>query len=127
MLERDAYPEDHDAEEEPEEDEEEPLDEADEENLRVQLPDPKNGELFGRVDRLVGGSRLHVVCEDGKGRMGRIRGKLKRRMWMREGDLVICRPWEFQNDKADILYRYTQTQVGYLIRQKILPSSLETS
>jgi len=42
-------------------------------------------------------------------------------MWIREGDLLILRPWEFQDDKADILYRYTRTQATYLSRKKMIP------
>jgi len=61
------------------------------------------------------------MCEDGKSRMGRIPGKIKKRMWIREGDLLILRPWEFQDDKADILYRYTRTQATYLSRKKMIP------
>ena len=44
--------------------------------IRVRLP--RKGELFGLVITLTGGSRLQVECEDGKTRMCRIPGKLKR-------------------------------------------------
>ena len=36
----------------------------------------------------------------------RIRGKIKRRMWIRDNDLVLIAPWDFQSDKADIIWRY---------------------
>ena len=60
-------------------------------SLRVKMPDKKEGELFGIADALVGGSRLEVMCEDGVKRLARIPGKMKRRMWIREGDLVTVR------------------------------------
>jgi hypothetical protein len=48
---------------------------------------------------------------DGKVRMGRIPGKLKRRMWIKEGDLLIVEPWVVQSkEKCDIKYRYTKAQ-----------------
>lgn len=36
----------------------------------------------------------------------RIRGKIKRRMWIRDNDLVLVAPWDFQSGKADIIWRY---------------------
>lgn len=96
-----------------------------EEFLRVPLPNKKNGEMFGLADQLLGGSRLRVLCEDGKTRMCRIPGKIKKRMWIREGDLLIVKPWPFQNEKGDVLYRYTQTQASYLSRKKMLPTLVD--
>jgi len=93
--------------------------------VRVVLPRRHNGELFGVADQLLGASRIKVMCEDGKSRMGRIPGKLKKRMWIREGDLVIVRPWEFQEEKADIVYRYTKTQSSYLKRRGRIPDSID--
>lgn len=93
--------------------------------VRVRLPDHKKAELFGIADALQGGSRLKVNCEDGKSRMARIPGKLKRRMWVREGDLVIIRPWDFQTEKCDVVFRYTKTQASYLSRRGMLPKQID--
>lgn len=93
--------------------------------VRVRLPDHKKAELFGIADQLQGGSRLKVNCEDGKSRMARIPGKLKRRMWIREGDLVIIRPWDFQNEKCDVVFRYTKTQASYLSRRGMIPKQID--
>jgi translation initiation factor 1A len=94
-------------------------------SLRVKLPDKKEGELFGIADALVGGSRLEVMCEDGIKRLARIPGKMKRRMWIREGDLVIVKPWDFQNDKSDVVWRYTKTQAEYLSRKDMIPKQID--
>ena len=105
-------------------DQAEPFGETDE-YVRVRLPKKNEGEIFGIADQLLGASRIKVMCADGKSRMGRIPGKLKKRIWIREGDLVIVRPWEFQADKADIVYRYTRTQAGYLSRKNMIPRSID--
>ncbi|MEW5839805.1 MAG: translation initiation factor 1A, partial [Thermoproteota archaeon] len=47
---------------------------------------PGEGQLFGRVIKLVGGDNIIVKCTDGKVRTCRIRGKIKRRMWIRDND-----------------------------------------
>jgi len=67
---------------------------------------PQQGELLGRVIKLVGGDNIIVRCTDDKIRTCRIRGKIKRRMWIRDNDLVLVAPWDFQSDKADIIWRY---------------------
>ncbi len=96
-----------------------------EEISRVILPNPNKGEMFGIVEKLLGNSRLTVMCADGKTRTGRIPGKIRKRMWMREGDLVIVKPWSFQQERADVNFRYTKTQANYLSRNQILPEILD--
>lgn len=96
-----------------------------EEISRVILPNVNKGEMFGIVEKLLGSSRLIVMCADGKTRTGRIPGKIRKRMWMREGDLVIVKPWSFQDERADVTFRYTKTQASYLSRNKILPEILD--
>lgn len=81
--------------------------------------------MFGVVEKLSGASRLLVMCEDGFTRNARIPGKMKKRMWIREGDLVIVKPWDFQKEKADVEYRYTQTQASYLSRNNLLPEIID--
>ena len=76
---------------------------------------PRDREIFGIVEQRVGGSRMIVKCLDGKTRNCRIPGRLKRSLWVREGDVVIVEPWEFGGDgKGDIVYKYSNNQVNYL-------------
>lgn len=93
--------------------------------FRLRLPKRQKGEMFAIADKLHGASHITAVCEDGKARMGRIPGKLRKRMWIREGDLLIVKPWEFQDEKADITWRYTQTQAHHLQKRGKLPDELE--
>ncbi len=63
-----------------------------------------------------------IKCIDGVTRRGRIRGKLKRRVWIRDNDLVIIAPWEFgKEERGDILWRYTLPQVDVLKKNKKIP------
>jgi translation initiation factor 1A len=52
--------------------------------------------------------------------MGRIPGSKKKRMWVREGDVVIAAPWSFQDEKADVVWKYTRPQVEWLQRKGYL-------
>ncbi len=77
------------------------------------LPGP--GQVLGVVVQLLGYDRMAVKCTDGHARLGRIKGKMKRRVWIREGDVVRVSPWEFQSDsRGDIVWRYTTNQADEL-------------
>lgn len=63
------------------------------------------------MQKLLGYDRVLVKCADGHTRLCRIRGKMKRRVWVRDGDLVIVAPWDFQSEsRGDITWRYTEAQ-----------------
>ncbi len=83
---------------------------------------PEEGELFGRVLKMLGGENLIVKCADGITRRGRIRGKLKRRIWIRDNDIVIIAPWDFKaTERGDILWRFTLPQVDWLKQNDHIP------
>ncbi len=90
-----------------------------EEEIRVRAP--RRGEVLGVVEAMLGANKLKVRCQDGFLRICRIPGKLRKRVWIREGDIVLVKPWEIQGDKsADIKWRYTGTEAGWLKRRGIL-------
>jgi len=96
-----------------------------EEYIRLRLPKKDNNEMFAIADRLMGGSRINVICADGQSRLARIPGKMKRKQRVRAGDLVIIKPWDIQNEKADIVYRYKRTQSVILSRRNLLPEEID--
>ncbi len=98
--------------------------ETDEEYIRLPLPKKNKKEMFAIADKLLGGSRINAVCADGKSRMARIPGKM-RRIRVRAGDLLIIKPWEIQNEKSDVVYRYGRTQSILLSRKKFLPDIID--
>lgn len=76
---------------------------------------PRGNEVFGILEQRLGGSRSKVRCLDGKTRICRIPGRLKRRLWVRVGDVLLIEPWEHGgDDKGDIIFKYKPTQVKYL-------------
>ena len=46
-------------------------------------------QMYGRVLKLLGGMNVKVFCNDNKERICHIRGKMRRRVYLREGDIVI--------------------------------------
>ncbi|RZB28918.1 MAG: translation initiation factor 1A [Candidatus Argoarchaeum ethanivorans] len=69
---------------------------------------------------MLGANRIRVRCMDGVVRIGRIPGKMKKRTWIRVGDVVILVPWPFQNEKADIKWRYERMHAEWLERRGYL-------
>jgi translation initiation factor 1A len=80
----------------------------------VRLPQKEEGEILGIVESMLGANMVRIRSIDGKTRMGRIRGKMKKRVWLRVGDVIVMVPWNFQDDKADIVWRYQGMQVEWL-------------
>ena len=93
--------------------------------IRVKMPNTKVNEMFAIAEQILGGRRVTVLCADGETRMARIPGKMRRRQWVREGDLIIVWPWDFQDSKADVKHRYTKTQAMYLSRKGALPPEVD--
>ena len=86
---------------------------------------PTKNEQFAVVREMSGGSRFLAMCEDGKMRMVRIGGKFKKRMWVREKDLILIKPWVVQSDsKADLVYRYLPTERKWILSRDIIPEEL---
>jgi len=85
---------------------------------------PSQNDIFGVAIKLLGFDRILVKCQDGNERLCRIRGKMKRRVWIREGDVVLVSPWDFQSDKrGDVTWRYTRAQADMLRKKGYLTVS----
>ena len=82
---------------------------------------PVDNDVLGVAVKLLGFDRFLIKCQDGHERLCRIRGGLKRRVWMREGDIVLGSPWVFQSDKrGDIFLRYRRSQADMLCKKSYL-------
>jgi translation initiation factor 1A len=93
--------------------------------IRVKMPNKRVNEMFALAEQILGGRRVTVLCADGETRMARIPGKMRRSQWVRDGDLIIVWPWDFQDAKADVKHRYTKTQAMYLSRKGVLPPDVD--
>ena len=89
---------------------------------KLMLPKRDKLEMFGIVMQLHGSNQVKILCEDGKERVCRIPGRMKKKTWLRERDVVIIRLWDFQQSKADVVWRYLGAQVEHLKRRGFLKS-----
>jgi len=81
---------------------------------------PGEGQLLGVIEQFLGHERAKVICSDGVERLCRIPGKMKKRVWMRIGDVVLVAPWDFQPTKGDILHRYSTDELKELAKRGLL-------
>ena len=86
--------------------------------IRVRLPRGK--EILGILDQRLGASRISIRCLDGKSRNCRVPGRLRRRLWLREGDVVLVEPWEFDDGKGDVIFKYNPAAIEWLRRRGYL-------
>ncbi len=84
---------------------------------------PKENEVLGIVEALLGGDKVKVICDDGNTRVCRIPGRLRKRVWISPGDLVLVEPWKVQgSERGDIVVKYTPTQAAWLKKKGYLKS-----
>lgn len=91
-----------------------------EEEIR-RTPAPRGNQILGICEQRVGGSRMRVRCMDGKTRICRIPVRLKRKLWVRDNDILLIEPWENGGDeKGDVIFKYKPIQVELLRRKGLL-------
>ncbi|MCS7105923.1 MAG: translation initiation factor eIF-1A [Candidatus Aenigmarchaeota archaeon] len=79
---------------------------------------PREGEVLGVVEAMLGADKVRAKCDDGNTRICRIPGRLRKRVWIKVGDLILIQPWNVQsNERGDIIFRYTPTQANWLKRK----------
>lgn len=72
---------------------------------------------YGIVDKLLGDMRCLVLCSDATIRVCHIRGKFRRRVWINNGDTVLIALRGFEDDKADVIHKYTTEEADILKTQ----------
>ena len=94
------------------------IEEQQEDFVRVKIPRGK--QAIGIVEQRLGGSRARVKCFDGKSRICRIPGRLKRKLWIRENDTILVEPWELDDEKGDIIFKYKENQIAFLKKKGLV-------
>ncbi len=82
---------------------------------------PREKEILGIVEAMLGTNKISVRCQDNKMRIVRIPGRIKKRIWIREGDAILIKPWDIDSDRrGDVAWLYTPTQKNLLKKKNIL-------
>lgn len=83
----------------------------------------EEGQEYAQVVRMLGNGRLEAQCFDGKTRLCHIRGKMRKKMWVNQGDIVLLGLREFQDSKADVIHKYTADEARRLKYQGQIPDT----
>ena len=83
----------------------------------------EDGQEYGQVVRILGGLQLEVFCYDGTTRIAHIRGKMRKRNWIKIGDIILVSLRDFQDGHADVIHKYQYEEAKSLKTYKELPSN----
>jgi len=72
------------------------------------------GEEYAQVRKVLGNCRVECFCFDGKVRLCHVRGKFKKRVWINKDDFVLVGLRDYQDDKGDIVHKYSMDEARLL-------------
>ena len=77
--------------------------EADVEKRELEFKE--DGQDYAKVTRMLGNGRLEAICADGQKRLCHIRGKMRKKVWISVGDIILVGLRDFQDKKADVILK----------------------
>ena len=85
---------------------------------------PRGEQVLGKVEQRYGGAKMLVKCSDGKSRNCRVPGRMRRKLWLREGNTVLVEPWQFDKERGDVIFKYTPAEIEWLRRNGFLKADV---
>lgn len=83
----------------------------------------EEGQEYAQITKMLGNGRVDASCFDGVKRLCHIRGKMRKKVWINQGDIVLVSLRDFQDDQADVIVKYTPDEARALKSQGELPES----
>ena len=81
----------------------------------------EDGQEYAQVLKMLGNGRLQALCFDGVERLCHIRGKLRKKVWINQGDIILIGLRDFQDERADVLLKYNPDEARSLKAYGELP------
>ena len=88
-------------------------------------------EEYAQVIKILGDGRFECNCTDGVKRIAHVRGKMRKRIWIANGDIILVSLRDFEPEKCDVVEKYKEKEVaklkkaGEIPETMVLPSSSE--
>lgn len=86
---------------------------------RTLTPSPE----YAQVLKMLGNGRLEALCFDGSKRLAHIRGKLRKKVWINQGDIILLSLRDYQDEKGDVILKYSADEARSLKAYGELPES----
>ncbi|GAA5838038.1 hypothetical protein JCM11251_006831 [Rhodosporidiobolus azoricus] len=83
----------------------------------------EEGQEYAQVLKMLGNGRVEAMCFDGEKRLAHIRGKMRKKVWINQGDIILLSLREFQDDKADVIQKYSADEARKLKQYGELPET----
>jgi translation initiation factor 1A len=100
---------------------------GDGEESKRELEFKEEGQEYAQILKMLGNGRCECFCFDGVTRLGHIRGKMRKKVWITVGDIVLVGKRDFQDDKVDILHKYSADEARNLKQYGELPETARIS
>jgi len=96
-------------------------------DIKRELILKEDGQSYAQVTRILGNGYIEAFCFDnsgGKKRICHIRGKLRKKQWINQGDVILVGLRDYQDDKADVIMRYLADEARELKRMHEIPDNI---
>jgi translation initiation factor 1A len=90
-------------------------------NEKRELVFKEDGQEYAQVVKMLGNGRLEALCFDGEKRLAHIRGKLRKKVWINQGDIILLSLRDYQDEKGDVIMKYTADEARSLKAYGELP------
>ncbi|RYO75717.1 hypothetical protein DL770_008458 [Monosporascus sp. CRB-9-2] len=92
-------------------------------NEKRELTFKEEGQEYAQVVKMLGNGRLEAMCFDGEKRLAHIRGKLRKKVWINQGDIILLSLRDYQDEKGDVILKYTADEARSLKAYGELPEN----
>jgi len=92
-------------------------------DMRRELTFKEDGQEYAQVVKMLGNGRLEALCFDGNKRLATIRGKLRKKVWINQGDIILLSLRDYQDNKGDVILKYTADEARSLKAYGELPEN----
>merc|ERR1712243_115996 len=66
------------------------------------------------MGKMLGNGRLEAMCFDGVKRLCHIRGKLRKKVWINQSDIILVGLRDYQDARADVILKYSADEARNL-------------
>eukprot|EP00884_Botryococcus_braunii_P004801 jgi/Botrbrau1/14321/Bobra.0287s0014.1 len=87
----------------------------------------EDGQEYAQVLRMLGNGRLEAMCIDNVKRMCHIRGKMRKKVWVNTGDIILVGLRDYQDEKADVILKYMADEARSLKAYGELPENIRVN
>ena len=95
------------------------------ENKTTRLKDENESQEYAQITKALGNCRFDVMCFDGKSRLATMCGKMRKRVFVNQGELVLVSLRDWQDSKCDIIEKYNPNDVQKFKKMKCIPDFIK--